>query len=106
MNERGDIRFALRKAQIQNGIVDIIALPCVAVNGILPLIYIALKSYADRATLRAASEEILFTVIEHIEERPRDGFKDGGLARAVAAHNRGRAPLEGELGAFVTFDVF
>ncbi len=62
-------------------------------------------SHANGAFLCAASQEILFPVIEHVEERPRDGFENRRLARAVLARNSGDAPRETKLRALVRFNI-
>src|SRR5205085_10394198 len=52
-----------------------------------------------RAALRAAAQEVLLAVVEHVEERPRDGLKYCGLASAVRADDCRRAALEAEVAA-------
>ncbi len=90
------VGLALLELELQLGVVDVVAGACVAVDGVAALVEVALEGDAHRALLRAAAEEVLLAVVEHVEERPRDGFEDGGLARAVGADDGGRPALEDE----------
>src|SRR5205085_8150512 len=107
--EGSDVLLLFSKPHVELRIDDVIACARVAIDRVLALVQVALERDAHRSFLRAAPEKIFFAVIEHIEERPRDGFEDGGLARAVWADNRGRARRKDELAARIAcavgFDV-
>jgi hypothetical protein len=90
---------------IEAGVVDVVAVACVAVDGVAAAVGIALEGDAHRTLLRAAAQEVVLRVVEHVEERPRDGFEDGRLARAVRADDGGRPAPEVERLALVSLDV-
>jgi hypothetical protein len=100
------VGLAGRQFQRQLRVVDVVAVPGVAVDGVEPLVHVVLEGDAHPALLRAAPEKIVLAVVEHVEERPRDRFEQSGLARAVRPDNRGRPALEPEVGALVRLDVF
>jgi hypothetical protein len=88
------VGLALLKLHLQLHVIDVIARAGVAVDGVWSFVEVAAEGDAHRAALRAAAEEIVLAVVEHVEERPGNGFEDGGLARAVGADDGGRPALE------------
>ena len=101
----GNVRLLLCDADSESVVVNVVARACISIDGVEALVYVADKIHADGAFFCAATQEIFFPVIEHIEERPRDGFEDGGFPSAVIARDGGDAAPEAELRALVRFDV-
>src|SRR5215813_11903237 len=86
-------------------VVNVITAPGVARDDVFAPIQIRNESDCDLATFGPAFDEIVASVIKVVEQRPGDGLKNSGFARAVGAADRNDSGLERPLTFGVILDV-
>ena len=100
-----DIFFLLDQSVFGINIKNRIAAASVAFDRILAVIQIRADCNGDSAAFGSALDEIITIIIKMIEQRPGDGFDDGGFTRAVGTTNRRYASIKFLRILGVIFDV-
>src|SRR5262245_39259436 len=102
---RRDLILLLHQSGLGLGVVNVVTASGVARDDVFAPVQVGNEGDRDLAAFGPAFDEIVAFVIEVIEQRPGDGFKNRGLARAVGAADGDDSRLERPFPFGVVLDV-